>query len=332
MEQNIKRQQPLMVTIRCIAYNQEKYIRDCLEGFVMQKTNFRFEAIVHDDASTDGTAAIIKEYAEKYPDIIKPILETENQYSKHDGSLGRIMDEHTHGKYVAWCEGDDYWIDPLKLQKQVDFLERNPDYSMCWTDGLMETNGVKQKINRYLASGETPMTDIIENGGAFVPTCSIVVRKSVLGSMPKEAKGWYVGDFPLQMWCGWKGKVWYMVEPTIVYRYMSKGSWTEKYLKKSNKAKYLNMYLKECPMMAEFNKLTEFRYNDSFEIYAAKKTYNLLLWAEAYDKLKPYYKLRKKHGIYTGKVETLLVFGYPRLAKVLMFVIKLKNRVLTAFR
>ena len=84
----------------------------------MQKTNFRFEAIVHDDASTDGTATIIKEYAEKYPDIIKPILETENQYSKHDGSLRRIVDEAClGGKYVAWCEGDDYWIDALKLQK-----------------------------------------------------------------------------------------------------------------------------------------------------------------------------------------------------------------------
>lgn len=95
----------LMVTIRCIAYNHEPYIRQCLEGFVIQKTNFRFEAIVHDDASTDGTAAIIREYAEKYPNIIKPIFETENQYSKRDGSLRRIMDSHTRGKYVAMCEG-----------------------------------------------------------------------------------------------------------------------------------------------------------------------------------------------------------------------------------
>ena len=75
-----------LVSIRCITYNHEKYIRDALEGFVMQKTNFKFEAIVHDDASTDNTAAIIQEYAEKYPEIIKPIFETENQYSKHDGS------------------------------------------------------------------------------------------------------------------------------------------------------------------------------------------------------------------------------------------------------
>ena len=134
MEQNKDIQQPLMVTIRCIAYNQEPYIRDCLEGFVMQQTNFRFEAIVHDDASTDGTAAIIREYAEKYPDIIKPILETENQYSKHDGSLERIMNEHIHGKYVAYCEGDDCWIDPLKLQKQVDYMEMHPDCVLTHTD------------------------------------------------------------------------------------------------------------------------------------------------------------------------------------------------------
>lgn len=121
----------LMVTIRCLAYNHEPYIRQCLEGFVMQKTNFRFEAIVHDDASTDGTAAIIKEYAEKYPDIIKPIFETENQYSKRDGSIKRIMNAHTHGKYIAYCEGDDYWTDPLKLQTQIDFLENNLDYSFA---------------------------------------------------------------------------------------------------------------------------------------------------------------------------------------------------------
>ena len=123
----MKEQEPL-VTIRCITYNHEPYIRQCLEGFVMQKTNFKFEAIVHDDASTDKTADIVREYAEKYPDIIKPIYETENQYSKKNGSLTRIMNEHTRGKYIALCEGDDYWTDPLKLQKQVDFLEANPEY------------------------------------------------------------------------------------------------------------------------------------------------------------------------------------------------------------
>lgn len=126
-----KELQSIMVSIQCTAYNHEKFIRETLEGFVMQKTNFRFEAIVHDDASTDGTAEIIREYVEKYPDIIKPIYETENQYSKKDGSLTRIMYEACKGKYIAICEGDDYWIDPYKLQKEVDFLEVHPEFVMC---------------------------------------------------------------------------------------------------------------------------------------------------------------------------------------------------------
>lgn len=123
-------QQPL-VSINCLVYNHEPYLRQCLDGFVMQKTNFPFEAIVHDDASTDCSANIIREYAEKYPDIIKPIFEIENQYSKRDGSLWRIMNDACKGKYIALCEGDDYWIDDCKLQKQVDFMELNPEYSLC---------------------------------------------------------------------------------------------------------------------------------------------------------------------------------------------------------
>lgn len=126
----------ILVSIKCTVYNHEPYIRQCLEGLVMQKTDFRFEAIVHDDASTDGSAAIIREYAEKYPDIIKPIYETENQYSKRDGSLSRIMNAHMHGKYIAFCEGDDYWTDPLKLQKQVGWLEEHDDYVMSHSNCL----------------------------------------------------------------------------------------------------------------------------------------------------------------------------------------------------
>ena len=141
----MRENEPLMVTILCLVYNHESYIRQCLEGFVMQKTNFRFEAIVHDDASTDGTAAIIREYAEKYPDIIKPMCETEKQDSKGDGALGRIMTAHTHGKYVAICEGDDYWIDPLKLQRQVDFLEGYPEYVLTYTGAyIVNANSEKQ--------------------------------------------------------------------------------------------------------------------------------------------------------------------------------------------
>ncbi len=117
----MKQEEPILVAIHCLVYNHEPYLRDCFEGFVMQKTNFRFVAIVHEDCSTDHSADIIREYEAKYPDIFRPIYETENQYSKHDSSLGRVMNaaiDATGAKYVAICEGDDYWTDPYKLQKQ----------------------------------------------------------------------------------------------------------------------------------------------------------------------------------------------------------------------
>ncbi len=156
-------QQPILLSIKCLAYNHEKYIRDTLEGFIMQKTNFRFEVIVHDDASTDGTAAIIKEYADKYPDIIKPIFETENQYSKHDGSLRKIMNSamYPDAKYIAYCEGDDYWTDPYKLQKQVDFLESHPKHSLCIHEfqRLREDTGqISYNKTRFLEENPTGLS------------------------------------------------------------------------------------------------------------------------------------------------------------------------------
>ena len=127
------RNEQIKLSIMCTAYNHEKYIRQTLEGFVMQKTDFAFEAIVHDDASTDGTAAIIREYAQKYPSIIKPIFQRQNQYSQGVNLDRDIIRPCILGEYIAHCEGDDYWIDPLKLQKQVDFMEANPEYGMCYT-------------------------------------------------------------------------------------------------------------------------------------------------------------------------------------------------------
>jgi len=117
----------IKVSINCLTFNHEPYIRECLEGFVNQKTNFAFEVNIHDDASTDKTADIIMEYQKKYPDIIKPLIQTENQYSQGVHVNRDINFLRANGEYMAMCEGDDYWIDPYKLQKQIDFLDNNPD-------------------------------------------------------------------------------------------------------------------------------------------------------------------------------------------------------------
>jgi glycosyltransferase involved in cell wall biosynthesis len=120
-----------LVSICCLAYNHVSYIRQCLEGFLMQKVNFLFEILIHDDASTDGTVEIIREYESKYPEIIKPIYQIENQYSKGVLINATYQYPRVRGKYIALCESDDYWIDPLKLQKQVDIMESNSEFAVC---------------------------------------------------------------------------------------------------------------------------------------------------------------------------------------------------------
>lgn len=217
-----KKEEPILVAIRCAVYNHEPYLRDCLEGFVMQKTNFRFVAVVHDDASTDKSADIIREYTEKYPDIFHPIYETENQYSKHDGSLTRIMNtaiDAAEAKYIALCEGDDYWTDPYKLQKQVDFLETHEDFTMC-CHGADVVNETQRRID---CACEKMTTREYFPDDAFptwqIPTASIVFRKDVVYAYPiKNAKKFVAGDVVLILKCMHVGRVWGMAEHMSVYR------------------------------------------------------------------------------------------------------------------
>lgn len=220
---------PIMVSIQCLVYNHEPYIRQCLDGFVAQKTNFRFEAIVHDDASTDGSAGIIKEYAEKYPDIIKPVLESENQYKKHDGSLRKIVMEHLKGKYIALCEGDDYWIDPMKLQKQVNYMEAHPECTMtCNRTKLFSEQQQKYIGENYCSDedGYLSTKEIILRGGLYISTCSILYRESILEKgYPEYCKQCHVGDYPLQIYAAMKGKVYYFNDIMSVYRVENSASW-----------------------------------------------------------------------------------------------------------
>ena len=222
---------PILVTVRCLAYNHAPYIRQCLEGFVMQKTSFRFQVIIHDDASTDGTDDIIREYAEKYPDIIVPIFETENQYSKRNGAISRQMNRLMKGTYAAYCEGDDYWTDPLKLEKQVSFLEQHPDYIMACN----RTQLFSQKKGRFV--GETlcyssdrdiSAEDTILHGGLYIPSCSSVYRWNIRDSFTDYCKNSPVGDYPLQIMCAIKGKIRYFSDCMSVYRIDIHTSWMGK--------------------------------------------------------------------------------------------------------
>lgn len=223
-----------LVAIRCTTYNHESYIRQTLEGFIMQQTNFKFVAIVHDDASTDGTDRVISEYALKYPDLFIPIYETENQYSKRDGSISRIMSQaiiRTGAKYVAICEGDDYWTDPLKLQKQVDFLESHIDYSMCFHNAFVhyEDSNKADHIFADLNTREYSEKEIAD--GWLTSTASLVIRDSVYKSpfykeYQKSGK-FVVGDYPLVMSAIRTGKIFCISDCMSVYR-VHAGGWTQR--------------------------------------------------------------------------------------------------------
>lgn len=220
----------VMVTIMCITYNHEKFIAEALEGFINQKTNFRIEAIVHDDASTDGTAAIIREYAEKYPSIIKPIFETENLYSKKDGSLNRIMAAHIRGHYVAYCEGDDYWTDPLKLQKQVDYLENHHDCSLVCSnyDKFYQQKGLMVYHEQWGGNGKNGIVtfnDIILHN--FIATLTVVVRANIYygyNDFIKNAPVWNFGDYPLWLYASSLGYIMKFAENMAVYRVLDKSA------------------------------------------------------------------------------------------------------------
>lgn len=170
-----------VVTVRCMTYNHEKYIRKAIESFLSQITNFSFEIIVHDDASTDKTTDIIREYESKYPHILKPIYETENQYSKHDGSIGRIMNEHTQGDFIAVCEGDDYWCDERKLQKQYDYMITHKECSLCCHNTVYhDLNGIVSdcKFNKWTKIHK--LTDMDIFFGWNVHTSSYFYRRDLL--------------------------------------------------------------------------------------------------------------------------------------------------------
>lgn len=184
-----------MVTVRCTAYNHGKYIAQALDSFLLQETTFPFEIVIHDDASTDNTVNIIRTYQNKYPDIVKPIYETENQYSKKDGSLRKILDQATHGKYVALCEGDDYWCDCNKLQLQWEFMEAHPECSMCVHNSyfhyLNETS-FERKFNDWTELHRMSPEEVFF--GWFVHTSSYFYKND-LDFYPSFRKYFWSGDY-----------------------------------------------------------------------------------------------------------------------------------------
>ena len=214
-------QEPL-VSIICDTYNHEKYLKECLDGFVMQKTDFKFEVLIHDDASTDGTSSIIREYEKEYPDIINPIYQSENKYSKGISIWKTYQFPRIKGKYVALCEGDDYWIDPLKLQKQVDFLEAHLEYGLVYTKAKSFIQKDKIFLDTYLGAESSSFNDLLYRGNA-ITTLTVCLRSYLLFDYLKYVDScnnkWLLGDYPLWLFVSQRMKIkFFNDEITAVYR------------------------------------------------------------------------------------------------------------------
>ncbi len=213
-----------LVSIWCVTFNHERFIANALDGILIQETDFPFEIIVHDDASTDGTASIIRMYEKKYPSIIKAIYETENIFSKHDGSLDKIMRTACRGKYIAFCEGDDCWSYPKKLQMQIDQMEKNADIALTHTDFTsIDENGNLIKRKHYekfdiISKKERGLISLLKRN--HIMTVSVVVRKEVVLS------DYYLlcpltYDYALFMTAACMGQIKYIPTKTCCYRKVS---------------------------------------------------------------------------------------------------------------
>jgi glycosyltransferase involved in cell wall biosynthesis len=221
------------VVVRCTVFNHGKFIERCLQGFLMQETDFPFEVFVHDDASTDRSADIIRRYAERYPLIIKAVYENENQYSKHDGSFFRttwqpvIQGGH---KYVALCEGDDYWTDPKKLQKQVEYMESHLGCVMTfhhrWVAGadgmVLPANQVPEQA--WTGVAEWPKVSrgyLLTHADMVPPTLTMMMKRSVMESFPPWGWTLVLGDRTWAVWVTGQGGVEFVsgIGPSVYRRH-----------------------------------------------------------------------------------------------------------------
>ncbi|WP_147402480.1 glycosyltransferase family 2 protein [Aeromonas veronii] len=223
---NWSKEQPVLVSVCCITYKQEKYIVQAIESFLMQKTTFPFEIIIGEDCGGDSTLSILYQYQAYYPNLIKVITSEGNVGA--NANLLRVLGV-AKGDYIAICEGDDYWVDKFKIQKQYECLINRPEFHLCFTAAnSLAPNGV---LKKYCFHSEAKkifnINTIIRGGGGFMPTASLMVRAERVKIIPDWFKSAPIGDFYLQVWCSLSSGAIYLPDETCVYRLNSVGSWTE---------------------------------------------------------------------------------------------------------
>lgn len=323
----------IKVSVCCITFNHEKYIKQTLEGFVTQETNFNFEVLIHDDASTDGTADIIRDYAERYPDIIKPILQTENQHSKGIKINPTFNYTRAQGRYIAFCEGDDYWTDPQKLQQQYDALESRPNCSICvhktrhvdkegiYLDAAFPSTSIPEGV---ISSDKYIHMELVENPWLF-QTSSYFLRRIIIDKYLEGFRHAFpVGDLPLVLLSLQYGNCYYIAKEMSCYRKDSGGAMSK--IRDSDE-KAISHYQRMINGYTQFDAYTQKKYHCDFQYAINFATVQIYKISAKYKEiLAPEYKeirkrLNKKNQIliYVGAV-------FPRLAHNIFEFVRKRNR------
>lgn len=275
------------VCIRCDTYNHSQFIVNAMDGFVSQETSFPFVATIIDDASTDNTSQVIVDYLDRYFDFDEPevafrnntdygsvlfarhklnkncffaiLLLNENHYSQRKRKNPYLKPWVDNSEYIALCEGDDYWIDSAKLEKQVTYLDTHEECEMIacssyWSiEGVLEERNYASKEPRVLS-----VEEVIRGGGSFVPTCSLVYKRRYFYDIPQWRKIANVGDYPLQIQGALEGNLFYLPEAMCVYRRGQKGSWADRFY--NNQEMRLKHQRAELTWMAELDRSTKHRF------------------------------------------------------------------------
>lgn len=252
----------------------------------MQKTDFEYEILIGEDCSTDKTKEIVEKYVNLYPDKIRLITSDHNVGERKNAIRLR---ENSRGKYIALCDGDDYWIDSYKLQKQVDYMESNPECSLCFhASRIVKENGkpTGKIVRPYNKSGISLAEDLIIGGGGFCSTASLFFPKKLMDNPPDFYLKAHVGDYPIQMWLASQKYAYYIDEIMSAYRTGVKGAWTTQFISGENVTeKFVENNEEDIKLLNEFNKYTNHKYSDAIKKTITKRELDILLLQNKINKL-----------------------------------------------
>lgn len=293
-----KQDSGIMASISCLTFNHASYIRQALDSFLMQETDFAYEILIHDDASTDGTGDILREYERNYPDRVKPLIQTENQYSQGiDNISGAFNFPRVKGKYIFMCDGDDYWVSPHKLQKQVDYLEAHPDCALCIHSAKIDLVGrafTEKEMRPYCGNRVISPEEIVDKPSGYAMS-SMAFPSRLVKALPDYYVDCPVGDTPLQLMAAAEGYGYYIDEPMSAYRVGVAGSWTTAGKSGDYESKQKAYYERMKRVYEKFDIATGGRFTEAADS-AVKRTYyqtmvNLRRFEEILDpEYKKYYK------------------------------------------